>query len=288
MMKENSTHHASLLTNMRFLRKRHFFARFLRLGAFCLAILFIVSQAIYSQSATDGPETKDDKEKIHRPFDILLQIYVDGNRFDYRSLYRNKTDLKRLHDYVEAMEVTDPSAWEEGAALAYWINLYNAATLKLILDNYPLKSIKDLGGFFSSPWKKKILIVNNVGELSLDEVEHDIIRARFKDARIHFALNCASISCPPLRNRAFYSETLDSQLDEAVRKTLEDEAWMKISEKEIRLTKIFDWYDNDFQEYKNSTREFIASYFPKLEKELLDENRKIKYFGYNWKLNKVE
>lgn len=226
--------------------------------------------------------------QLHRPFEIILQLYVNETRFDYSELYRNKNDLQRLYDYVDTLQTLDPSVYSERDALAYWINLYNSATLRLILQNYPVKSIKDLGSFLSSPWKKKILTVAGHGELSLDEVEHEIIRAKFKDARIHFALNCASIGCPPLASYVYQGHQLDQQLDTAVRFALSKSEWMDLSGKDIRVTKIFDWYQNDFEEYSGSVREFIVQYFPGLKNKILDDRRKLKYKKYNWKLNQVQ
>jgi hypothetical protein len=224
---------------------------------------------------------------LHRPFDILLRIYVTENRFDYARMVKNSRDMERLSDYIDNLELHDPAEWSKDDALAYWINLYNAATIELVLKNYPVKSIKDIGGLFGSPWKKKLVKVNGK-ELTLDEIENDIIRPRFNDARIHFALNCAAIGCPPLNNHAFLSETLNEQLDNAVKNVLSNEIFLKITDQNISLSKIFDWYEKDFVSGAGSIREFIAKYREKDREAILDPNRKLEYLEYDWKLNEVK
>ncbi len=242
-------------------------------------------------TATDAPPAD-----LHKNYDILLRLYVDGTRFDYEELFRNEADVKRLSDYVDRLESLNPENWEFNDALAYWINLYNAATLELILKNYPLGSIKDIGGLFSSPWKEDVVMV--AGEaLNLDEIENEIIRKQFKDARIHFAVNCASISCPPLANFAFTGEKLDEQLNTVCKNVFDNdlwlqvtstERWIEVKEKEIRISKIFDWYKQDFIEYSGSVRKFLAQYRPQDAEHILNPKVKIKHMGYNWDLNKAE
>lgn len=235
-----------------------------------------------------GQLTIEDRDNIHRPFDIILQLYVQGARFDYQALYENSDDLQRLYEYIDTLETVNTVDLTRDDALAYWINLYNAATLALVLQNYPVKSIKDLGNLFRSPWKRKVVNLALHGELSLDEIEHDIIRRQFDDPRIHFALNCASIGCPPLQRRAYIGGTLDPQLDQAVQSTLSSEQWLKVTEQRIEVTKIFDWYKDDFSSSEGSMREFIARYRRDLRKILLEEPRKIEFMDYDWKLNRVE
>lgn len=235
-----------------------------------------------------GQLSIEDRDNIHRPFDIILQLYVQGTRFDYQALHEDSEDLQRLSEYIDTLETVNTVDLTRDDALAYWLNLYNAATLELILQNYPVTSIKDLGNLFRSAWKRKVVAVALHGELSLDEIEHDIIRRQFDDPRIHFALNCASIGCPPLQRRAYIGGTLDSQLDQAVKNTLRSEQWLNVTEKEIEVTKIFDWYKDDFRSSGGSVREFIARYRKDLRKILLEEQRKIDFMDYDWKLNRVE
>lgn len=234
-----------------------------------------------------GQLTIEDRDNIHRPFDIILQLYVQGTRFDYQSLHENSEDLQRLSEYIDTLGTVNTVDLTRDDALAFWINLYNAATLELILQPYPVESIKDLGNLFKSVWKRKVVTVALHGELSLDEIEHDIILRQFDDPRIHFALNCASIGCPPLQRRAYIGSTLDAQLDQAVQSTLDHEQWLKVTEEQIEVTKIFDWYKDDFTS-GGSMQEFIARYRKDLRKILLEEQRKIEFMDYDWKLNRVE
>lgn len=224
---------------------------------------------------------------IHAPYDEILQKYVVGTRFDYEAISKNPADLEKLHGYVDFLETLNPEEMSRNDALAYWINLYNAATLELVLKNYPVKSIKAIGWYIFSPWEKNVVKVNGQW-LTLNQIENEIIRPRFKDARIHFALNCASIGCPPLANHAYVGAKLDQQLDAAVRRALNDDHWVRVETDRILLTAIFNWYQQDFVEYAGSVRQFIARYREKDKQAILDESRPLEYMDYNWNLNKVE
>jgi hypothetical protein len=160
--------------------------------------------------------------------------------------------------------------------------MYNAVTVRLILDNYPLKSIKDLGGFLkTSPWKRDLVTVAG-RKLSLDEIENAIIRPEFGDPRIHFALNCASVGCPPLQPRAYRAADLPAQLDHACRQALNDEGWVRVDGDEIHVTAIFDWYGDDFRHDGGSVRAFIDRY----RATPLPEG-KISFMSYDWSLNRA-
>ena len=175
--------------------------------------------------------------------------------------------------------------WTEDQKLAYWINAYNAFTLELILDNYPVKSIKDIGAtikipFVNTPWDIKFI---NIGgeEYDLNNLEHGIIRKDFEEPRIHFALVCAAVSCPKLQNRAYLPESLDAQLTKAAKEFLADPKKNEIKgENKAILSKLFNWYGGDFTK-KMSLEEYINQYsdiniFP---------NAKINYINYDWSLN---
>ncbi len=258
---------------------------------FAVLVLFLMILA-FGYCAPGAPEpasgqntgTGAPPEQLHQPFDILLQLYVKNNRFDYAAIHKNQEDLQRLRAYVQTLEKQDPSGWERAHALAYWINLYNAATLMLVLDHYPVKSIKDIGGLFSSPWKKEVVTVNGQ-KRSLDEIENAIIRKQFQDARIHFALNCASLGCPPLASRAYTGDQLEAQLEAATARVLNDTNWVRITPKALQLSRIFDWYEEDFVKAAGSVREFIARYRRDDRDKIWDKNRKIEYLDYNWQLN---
>ncbi len=161
--------------------------------------------------------------------------------------------------------------------LAFYINAYNILTIKLILDNWPLDSIRDIGNFFRGPWDIEVL-ENADGRLTLDDIEHKIIR-QLNEPRIHFAVNCASVSCPDLRNEAYRADILDAQLEEQTRSFLNNAKGLLVENQRLRLSKIFDWYGEDFEVYGNLGN-FVKQYRPELQFENIRMN-----LSYNWDLN---
>ena len=159
--------------------------------------------------------------------------------------------------------------------MAYYINVYNVYTLKAIIDNYPVKSIKDI----NNVWDKKSIITTK-DKLSLSDVEHKILR-KMGDPRIHFAINCASFSCPNLLNTAYLPETLDKQLEKAAKSFINDTSKNNITEKVLNLSEIFNWFAGDFK--KNDS---LIDFLNKYSIVKIDKNAKIKYQDYNWSLNK--
>lgn len=223
-----------------------------------------------------------DADQLHAAYGQLLGRYVEGLGVDYVAWIGSERDVDALRAYVRDLTALDPAGWPHDDGLAYWLNLYNAVTVQLIVDNYPLDSIKDLGGFLkTSPWDRKLVTVAG-RELSLNMIENDIIRPEFGDPRIHFAVNCASIGCPPLQPDAYRAATLSDQLDAACRQALNHERWVRTAGDKLEVTKIFDWYKDDFAEDGGSIRSFIARYH---EGSLPDG--KIEFMDYDWSLNQV-
>lgn len=223
----------------------------------------------------------------HSAFDTLLKTHVDDEGWvDYDGFLKDKETLKK---YLEALKANPPKedSWSDKEQLAYWINAYNAFTIDLVLQHYPVKSIKDIGSkiqipFVNSPWDIKFIEIDGK-KLDLNNIEHSIIRKKFDEPRIHFAVNCASYSCPLLRNEAFTASKLDSQLDEQTRKFINDPKRNKITGKKAQLSKIFSWYGGDFT--KNSTlKEFIAKY----SDAEVSKSTKISYLNYQWQLNSIQ
>ena len=172
----------------------------------------------------------------HSLFGDLLHKYVSDGNVNYAGF---KTDSTALQSYLDLLTSTppDPAAWSVDAQLAYWINVYNAFTIKLIIDHYPLESIKDIGSkiqipFVNSPWDIKFIHMNGE-KLDLNNVEHSILRKKFSEPRIHFAINCASFSCPKLRREAYLSTKLDEQLEEQAIDFINDPARNTIAEKRM-------------------------------------------------------
>lgn len=185
----------------------------------------------------------------HSAWSALLGQYVsrgaDGvNRMNYRAAKGAQGQLKA---YIAMLEGTDPTGLTRDAAMAYWINLYNAKTVDVILDNYPVASIRDIGGglFSSGPWDEKNMSVTG-RSLSLNDVEHGILRPIWKDPRIHYAVNCASIGCPNLAATAWTAGTLNAMLDQAAREYITHPRGAELTDRGLIVSSIFEWYQVDF------------------------------------------
>lgn len=210
----------------------------------------------------------------HSTWDQFLKKHVDANgNVNYEGIKKDETELKTyLNQFVNN---TPKSSWTKNEKLAYWINAYNAFTIKLIVDNYPLKSIKDI----ENPWDKKF--IPSGGQLiSLNHIEHEILR-KMSEPRIHFAINCASVSCPKLLNEAFVAVTLDSQLNKVAKGFINNSKKNELAKNEIKISKIFKWFDKDFEK-NGSIIDFLNSY----SNVKIDSNAKIGYLDYNWNINK--
>lgn len=223
-------------------------------------------------------------------YDDLLQRYVVQERYvDYAVWHANSEDLEALHDYVRTLEDTDTEALSRDEALAYWINLYNAATLRLVLDHWPVVSIRDLGGRNPTIFEEELIEVRGQ-PMSLDSIENDMLRARHPDPRIHFALNCASVSCPPLFPHAFTGRDIDAELDTVTRRAVSDPFWVDLSQcgdsgrGRIRLSKLFEWYSEDFGG-DAGIRSFLAHYRPGDADRLGNQACPVSYKDYDWSLN---
>lgn len=208
----------------------------------------------------------------HDAFDVLLKKVVSSNGVvDYSLL---KGSSRGLNAYCKLLEENPPTEmWSRSENLAYWLNAYNAFTLKLIIDNYPVKSITDLDG--GKPWDKKWINLDSK-TLSLNDIENVIIRPRFKDARIHFAVNCAAKSCPPLANYAFTGKNVNTKMD-ALTKSFINSSANEISADKIVVSKIFDWYGEDFND--------LITFINKYSSVNVNPGAKISFMDYDWTLN---
>lgn len=225
----------------------------------------VVSIACYLFAST--------QTNVHESFNSLLQknVSADG-RVNYTAI---KKDITTFNIYLTQLAKQTPATnWSKNAALAYWINVYNAFTIKLIVDNYPTKSITILSG--GKPWDVKWIELAEK-KYSLNQIENDIIRPQYNDARTHFALNCAARSCPPLLNIAFTENNIDELLTKRTKQFLQDNSANEITENKLSISKIFDWYKADFGNIPN----FIAKY----KGTKINPNATIEYKEYNWSLN---
>ncbi|MDZ7696355.1 MAG: DUF547 domain-containing protein [Deltaproteobacteria bacterium] len=212
----------------------------------------------------------------------LLGKYVKDGVVDYQGF---KDEEAKLDRYLKILEQTDPKALSRNEQFAFYINAYNAWTIKLILSDYPgVESIKDLGSFFKSPWKKKIARIDG-DVITLDNIEHDILRPRFKDPRIHFAVNCASKGCPPLRSEPYRGDRLDEQLTQMTKAFVNNPKYNRLQENTLSVSSIFKWYSEDFNDD-------IVGFFRKYAEGNLKERLQkqageidVEYLDYDWSLN---
>jgi hypothetical protein len=246
-----------------------------------LATLLLILVGL-AAAAPDAPEAG-----LHDPLDRLLGQFVRSGLVRYHAWAESTQARQELTAYVDMLEAQRPAELTPSGELAYWINLYNAATLELVLAHYPVKSIKDIGGILRSPWKREIVRVADRA-LTLNDIENEIIRPRFKDARIHFALNCASRGCRPLAAEAFRAELLDAQLDQVCRAALNDERWVALRGRQLILTKIFEWYRSDFVQDAGSIAAFVGRYHRGVADAAAKGRLDIEFSDYDWSLNAIE
>ncbi|MEM9237532.1 MAG: DUF547 domain-containing protein [Verrucomicrobiota bacterium] len=223
----------------------------------------------------------------HGRLDKILKQHVVGKQVDYAGLKARPGPLNTYLNVLGEVSESEFKRWNRNQELAFLINLYNAATLKLVVDHYPVKSIKKIGGF-KGPWKQSV--VRAFGKTyTLDQVEHELIRGNYDEARIHFAVNCASVGCPHLRGEAFRGDRLDQQLDDQTRIFLADPSKNRIFAKkgQLELSPIFKWYEEDFVKQSGSVEKFIAPYVAEEHRaKLATGGHKIRHTKYDWSLNK--
>jgi len=240
----------------------------------------------------------------HSVWDKLLHEHVvminagKASQADYTGFLKDRQTLQRYLEQLSAVSAKTFESWSKPEQLAFLINAYNAFTIELILTRYPkLDSIKDLGSLFRSPWKQAFIPLLG-RKLSLDDIEHGMIRnpGDYNEPRIHFAVNCASIGCPALLNEAYTSKKLEQQLETVTRAFLEDRTRNRYNPATNRLevSKIFDWYTEDFERGWggwHALSHFLVHYADSLTDNEQDRrsvatgNFRVNYLDYDWKLN---
>ncbi len=228
----------------------------------------------------------------HTQFNRLLADHVDEQgRVDYVRL-KNHAD-STLEPYLQHLAETNPSNLSRDARLAFWINAYNAYALKLIIDHYPVPNIWATTPGPAKPSKEKSPFKMELGPVAdttrtLDEIEHQIIRERFDEPRIHFAVVCAAASCPPLRQEAYTGPRLDAQLDDQARTFLHNDEKNEIpaGDDRIALTRILKWYGSDFGPSTDAVQQSIARYFEgSVRERLAQSDYRVDFLPYDWSLN---
>jgi Protein of unknown function, DUF547 len=224
----------------------------------------------------------------HSELNSLLSKYVNSSGVNYAGL---KSDIAPLNSYLDALAAVPESEFKQFSKdqqMAMLINLYNAATLKLVVDHYPVKSIKDISASSDGPWKQSVVRLFGKSK-TLDYLENDVLRPHYKDPRVHFAINCASIGCPILRNESFQATKLSAQMDEQTRIFLKDTTKNRLDTKNktLYLSSIFDWFKADFVSKSGSVEKFISPFVDASDRAVIEKGGlAIKNTEYSWSLNK--
>ena len=265
---------------------------------FMVGVVGCIAQTSDSLSETSSG-TADFNYNDYRQ--ILTSYVNDAGFVDYAGLQRVSEKLDLVADQFARLDQTTYDTWQRDRQFAFWINAYNALTLKAVIDHYPVKSIKDIGSPLRSVWDK--LKFNVIGKkVTLNDIEHRILREQFQDPRLHLAINCASIGCPPLSNKPFVAEDLDQHFEKQARQFLNSELAFQINRKKevVYLSKIFDWFGDDFiEQYSNgsekkglskkeqATVRFVSQHVSDIDRTFLEtETFRVKYLDYDWALNK--
>jgi hypothetical protein len=266
--------------------------RYMNIQIALFAMIFII---------WSGPATAAGFDQSYSTYDGLLKKYVTRqDRVDYSGLKADPGALDRYLGNVADIARKQFDSWTKSRRLAFLINLYNAATLKLIIDHYPVKSIKDIGGIFRGPWDQAVVKLFGA-TMTLNHLEHDILRKQYQEPRIHMALVCAAKGCPPLRSEAYTADKLDKQLEDQSFRYLASPAGLRIDQRKnvVYVSSIFKWYGDDFRNgYApergftglNRTERAVANFCSR-HLSAMDSNylRKggydIKYLDYDWALN---
>lgn len=220
----------------------------------------------------------------HAALDSILKTRVAGGLVDYAGLKADRATLDAYLADAGAVPLAEFQQWNQDEQLAFLMNIYNAATLQLIIDNYPVDSIKSLGSLVKSPWAKEFVVLYGK-TISLDTLEHKIIRKNYREPRIHFALVCAAIGCPPLRNEAFQGARLDEQLGDQVKTFLAtpEKNRVDVGKETLYLSPIFKWYREDFETDGKGLAAFVAPWYPEAGTDLA--TYEIEFTDYDWALN---
>lgn len=228
----------------------------------------------------------------HSQWDDLVGRFVmptkDGfNRFAYSKF--QIADKKQLGDYISGLSKTPISQYDRDEQLAFWINLYNAVTVKVMLDNYPVHSIRDIKSsfFIPGPWDKKLIKVEGE-KITLNDIEHRILRPIWQDARIHYAVNCASIGCPNLQSRAFTADNMEAMLEAAAVEFINHRRAVQVKYGKLRVSSIYNWYKADFGGTDARVIDHISQYAkPQLAEQLSGIESIDNDDHYNWSVNSL-
>lgn len=259
-----------------------------RIARFVL-FLFLAAASFFPTPGA-GAAGAPDHSEWRRLLDTYLTKGEGGrpNLVDYGRLKAISSDSAALKGYIASLERTDPETLSRDDRFAFWVNLYNALTVDVVVDYYPVASIRDIpispGLFSKGPWGRKLVTVAG-RELSLDDIEHGILRADFKDARIHYAVNCASWSCPDLAPVPYEGEKLEAMLNEAARLYINSSRGADIRNGDLKVSSIFDWYMEDFGGNEAGVLTELRKYAEPDLAAALENISGISSYRYDWSLN---
>lgn len=240
-----------------------------------LKMLLLTAWVWFTATVNSGLAQESDSKPNHVAWTRILQVTVDDNT-GLVNYEKGKNLTRELNTYLEYLATFDPNlTWPKNRFLAYYINLYNALTVKLILDHYPVKSIRDI----QNPWGQNLITIYGT-DLSLDDIEHKILRT-LDEPRIHFAINCASISCPKLFAKAYTELGMEYELNQAVSAFFNDPDKFRIKGDTLYLSPILKWYRSDFESVYGSLINCINHYHALP----FNSETKIRFLSYNWNLN---
>ncbi|UTV27432.1 DUF547 domain-containing protein [Photobacterium atrarenae] len=252
-------------------------------------ILLCLSPAIFAAPKADlwpdwQPHNAASTVQVdHSRWQQLLDKYLVTQPTQTLFRYRQVSDSDRyeLGRYVRDLSQSDPRQLNRREQFAYWVNLYNALTVKLILDNYPVSSITKLGGLFSfGPWDEEVITINGKA-LTLNDIEHRILRPIWQDPRIHYVVNCASLGCPDLQPQAFTAANAEALLEQSAKRFINSDKGVAVRGNRVRLSSIYDWYGSDF-----GTRAQLQRHLNRYRDGKPVTLNSVSY-DYNWALNEA-
>ena len=262
---------------------------------FVSAALAVIACMVVFPSAQNTPPF----DQTFRAYQDLLTQFVRDGKVDYAALSAGRSVLDRTVEAMGRVSQADEMAWPRGERIAFWINAYNVFTLRSIVDHYPIRSsiltfhprnsIRQIDGVWTAQhWAAAGRSV------TLDHIEHEIIRPTFRDPRVHFALNCASKSCPPLRSEPYVGRNIDAQLDDAARRFLASTHGIRVSGDRLIVSSLFKWYGDDFAiedrglKGDAAIRAFVERYGPPAAVLAAQASASIRFLPYDWSLNDID
>ncbi len=251
--------------------------------------LFAPSANLWPRWERNDPNSRE--SIVHTPWDNLLSRHVRTsdqgvNLVDYHGF--STGDRTMLADYITILSGVPISQFNRDQQLAYWVNLYNALTVRVVLDHYPVESIRDIdispGLFATGPWDKKLISIEGEN-LTLNDIEHRIMRPIWRDPRIHYVVNCASIGCPNLRDRAYSGTEIDTALDRAATAYVNDPRGVSVVDGKVSVSKIYDWFIEDFGGSEGMVLRHLQRYAAPELAARLEAIGKLSDVHYDWSIN---